>query len=363
VSKSHGIDTSKYTIVADETAKPRIQAGSKTLDAVTFLTQVMHLDYRTEAAPILKQCYAEQLAKVYSQPRHEPGQVIDQGIQREFSEHLKNRDAQFKTAHQAIDEQKRQAKAVIEKSEASEAVKAERQAALTTQVKSSKKALQAEHDKLNAEIYKDFLADKSPQSAKHLDELARVSLTPTDKARLAAIQIAQGITLGLGNTQTLPHQDVLRAGTSETSSERDISKKTENIGIGNPSEATNSKTANEAGPAPTPEERELRIQTTEPDLQSEVKNSKKMRIELIKALLDNNPTAKIEDVDTNSSSFYGKIVFVSRHGFIQSIGKNRFVIHDNQPPDNSNIGDNVTVRYKSGVYTAIVKVKKSPGLE
>lgn len=199
VSKSHGIDTSKCAIVTDEAGKQRIKLGEKTMDAANFLTHAVRLDYRTEVAPILKQCYAEQLAKAYSQPRREPGQVIDQTLQQEFSAHVKTRDAQFKTDRQAIDDQKRQAKAVIEKSEAPKAVKAEQQATLTKLIKSSKKELKTEYDKPNAEIYKDFLAGKATQSARHLDELARVSLTPADKTRLAAIQIAQGIVPGLSH--------------------------------------------------------------------------------------------------------------------------------------------------------------------
>lgn len=199
VSKSHGLDTSRCSIVIDEAGKQRIQVGDQAMDAAAFLTQALRLDYRTEAAPILTQCYAEQLAKAYSQPRREPGQLIDQTLQREFSEHLKNRSAQFKAARQAIDEQKRQAKAVIGQSGAPEAVQAVRQAALTQQVKSTKKELQTAHDQPNAAVYKEFLAAQAPTSARHLDELARVSLTPADQARLAAIQIAQGITPGLSH--------------------------------------------------------------------------------------------------------------------------------------------------------------------
>ena len=202
VSKSHGLDTSRCSIVIDGAGKQLIRVGDQTMDAATFLMKAMHLDYKTEAAPILKQCYSEQLAKAYSQPRREPGQVIDQTIQQEFAKHRKDRDAQFKATRQAIDERKRQAKAVIEKSEAPEDAKKKAQAALAKQVKSNKKELEAEHDKPQADLYKDFLAAKAPQSVKHLDELARVSLTPADKARLAAIQIAQGITPGLSHLTT-----------------------------------------------------------------------------------------------------------------------------------------------------------------
>lgn len=199
VSKSHGLDTSRCRIVTDQAGKQHIRVGGQAMDAAVFLTQIMRLDYRTEAAPILKQCYGEQLAKAYSQPRREPGQVIDQTLQREFSQHLKNREAQFKAARQAIDEKKRQAKAVIGHSRAPEAVQAERQAALSQQVKSTKKELQTAHDQPNAAVYKAFLAAQAPHSARHLAELARVTFTPADQARLAAIQMAQGITPGLSH--------------------------------------------------------------------------------------------------------------------------------------------------------------------
>lgn len=205
VSKSHGIDTSKCSIVTDEAGKQRIKLGEKTMDAANFLTHAVRLDYRTEAAPILKQCYSEQLANAYSQPRREPGQVIDQTLQQEFSAHVKNRDAQFKKDRQAIDEHKRQAKAVIEKSEAPEAVKAAQQAALKQEIKSSKNELDNEHDKKTPEIYKDFLAAKAPQSARHLDELARVTFTKADRNRLETIQIDMGITPGLAQ---LTHQQL-----------------------------------------------------------------------------------------------------------------------------------------------------------
>lgn len=199
VSKSHGIDTSKCSIVTDEAGNQRIKVGDKAMDATTFLTKAMHLDYQTEAAPILKQCYAEQLSKAYSQPRLEPGQVLDQSIQQEFAEHRKERAAQYKTDREALDEQKRGAKATIEQSDAPAAHKAKEQAALTKEIKATKKALKTEQDKPTEAIYKDFLAAKAAHSEKHLDELARVSISPADKARLDAIQIKQGIVPGLSH--------------------------------------------------------------------------------------------------------------------------------------------------------------------
>lgn len=200
VSKSHyQIDASQYSITTTATGQKLIQSGERTMSAATFLTKTLHLDYQKEAAPILKQCYAEQLAKAYSQPRREPGQAIDQGLKIEFADHLKTRTAELKKEGEAIDDKRREAKAAIDKSEAPKAEKDAAKAAADAHAKTKKQELQAKKDQRTAETYKDFLAAKAPQSSKHLDELARVSLTPADHERLRSIQIAAGITPGLSH--------------------------------------------------------------------------------------------------------------------------------------------------------------------
>lgn len=188
VSKSHGIDPSGYQVITDKDGKQFIQAeGGKAVDAANFLTKIMHLDYRTEAAPILRQCYAEQLAKAYTAPRHAPGQGIDQTIAREFAAHQVERTAQFKTDKEALDEAKRTKAADITKSTAPDADKTKAQAELAKATKADKKELKAEYDRPTAAVYKDFLAAKATESPKHLQELARVSTTPADKERLALV--------------------------------------------------------------------------------------------------------------------------------------------------------------------------------
>ena len=190
VSKSHGIDPTQYEVITDKDGKQLISLGAgKAVDTATFLTKTMHLNYRTEAVPILRQCYAEQLAKAYSEPRRVPGQAIDQTIAREFSAHQVERTAQYKIDKEALDEAKRTTKAVIEKSNAPEADKAKAQAELKKATKAGKNALTAEHDKLIAAVYMDFLAVKAPESPKHLQELARVCVTPADKKRLALVTV------------------------------------------------------------------------------------------------------------------------------------------------------------------------------
>ena len=198
VSKSHHqIDASKYSIVTNDAGQKLIQSGERTMSAATFLTKTLHLDYQKEAALILKQCYAEQLAKAYSIPRHAPGQGIDQTLKNEFADHRKTRDADLKKEAEAIDEKRREAKAAIDKSDAPKAAKDAAKAAIDEQTKAQKLELQAKKEQRTADTYKDFLAAKAPASARHLDELARVSFTPADHARMKSIQVAQGIVPGL----------------------------------------------------------------------------------------------------------------------------------------------------------------------
>lgn len=187
--KSHGIDPAKYPIVVDSAGFKGIQSGDKVLDVATFLTKTVRLDYTKEAAPILKQCYAEQLAKAYSRPQAPgPVHILDQGIQREFSTYLKARDAVYKKANLAIGSRKRDALALIDAPDAPTAGKSAARVALNVQVKVERTELKREHDKHVSEVYKDFLAGQAPHSVEHLDELVRVSYTPADHVRLEAIE-------------------------------------------------------------------------------------------------------------------------------------------------------------------------------
>ena len=204
VSKSHGIDPRHFKIVSDRDGQQRLQVGQAMMVPATFLTRVLHLDYTREAAPILKQCYAEQLANAYSQPRHEPGHVIDQSLQTEFAAYRQGREAHYKKEDAALDERKREARAMLDRSEVPKADKKLALDALTVSSLGAKQALKAEFVKPIAQSYKDFLSDQAPHSAKHLDELARVTFTTADRTRLAVIQIKLGIVPGLA--QLTPQQ-------------------------------------------------------------------------------------------------------------------------------------------------------------
>lgn len=205
LSKSHhGLDQKKYSITTDDAGKKWIQDGDKKMGAATFLVKSLHLDYKTEAAPILKQCYSEQLAKAYSVPRYADGKGIDQTLKHEFAAYRKTRTAEFKKQAEAIDENHRTWKAEIAKANFPEATKAGGAAIVDRAIAADHQALKAKENQPTAETYKEFLAEKAPQSARHLDELARVSYTPADHARLKSIQIAQGIVPGLA--QLTPEQ-------------------------------------------------------------------------------------------------------------------------------------------------------------
>ena len=194
-SKVYGLDPKAFEVVMDRAGKQMIQSTTGRLDAANFLTKVLHLDYKNEAAPILKQCYAEQLAGVYSEPRRAPRQTIDQSMQREFANYLKDRAKKYKVVKESIDQTKRTEIAAIDKSKTPEADKKQARAALDAAVKAEKAALTAEHNKPTDALYKDFLAERSIGSAKHLQELARVSATPADIERLASVRAKAGITV------------------------------------------------------------------------------------------------------------------------------------------------------------------------
>lgn len=201
LSKSHGLDPDACEIVTDDQGVQRISTyelatdenGGKivsdkagaSFDVVQFMTKQMHFDYKGEAAPILRQVYAEQLINDYSIPR---GQIIDQQLKLEFAVFLKSRDAAYKTAKEKLDAEKRTSKNKIENSSSTAEEKKKALADLTERIKSAKANLKKENNKPEAEVYKSFLAEHALTSERHLQELWRVSLTHSDKQALAKIE-------------------------------------------------------------------------------------------------------------------------------------------------------------------------------
>lgn len=193
VSKVYGADLEKYEIVQADNGTDLIQYEDKKYNVSSFLTKHMHLSYKDQAQPILKQCYTEQLQNVYSTSRYEAGQGINQQLVTEFTDHIKERANHLKVEKEKLDEEKRTAKADIDKSTLSTDEKKLAHKELSDRIAAAKANLKVESDKPTATIYKDFLADRAPASDVHLQELWHVATTPTDRERLAAIEAARAI--------------------------------------------------------------------------------------------------------------------------------------------------------------------------
>ncbi len=190
VSKTHGVDVAKYEVITDDSGKQRIQSGDTSRDVTSFLTKVLHLDYLKEAAPILKQCYAEQLENVYSVSRYDE-KGINQQIKNEFADYLKKREFVLKIEKEKLDEEKRTAKTEIDKSALTPEEKTLAHKELSDRIASDKVNLKIESEKPTAKIYKDFLVERAPDSELHMNELLRASITPDDRERIADIEASR----------------------------------------------------------------------------------------------------------------------------------------------------------------------------
>lgn len=191
VSKTYGADLSKFEIVQADNGTNLIRVGDeKNYNVSTFLTRHMHLNYQDQAAPILKQCYEEQLKDIYSFARYEPGQGVNQQLRNEFADYLKEHELSLKSQKDQLDDEKRTLKAEIVASALSPAEKKQAISELTARIAEVKDTLQS---KPMAESYKDFLAEKAVNSDVHLQEFWHVAVTDDDRQRIAAIEAARTI--------------------------------------------------------------------------------------------------------------------------------------------------------------------------
>lgn len=193
VSKVYGAELEKYEIVQADNGTNLIQYEDKKYNVSSFLTKHMHLSYKDQAQPILKQCYTEQLQNVYSTSRYEAGQGINQQLANEFTEHIKERAYLLKVEKEKLDEEKRTAKTEIDKSGLSTDEKKLAHKELSDRITAAKTNFKIESDKPTAQIYKDFLAERAPASDVHLQELWHVATTPADRERLATIEATRAI--------------------------------------------------------------------------------------------------------------------------------------------------------------------------
>lgn len=193
VSKVYGAELEKYEIVQADNGTNLIQYEDKKYNISSFLTKHIHLSYKDQAQPILKQCYAEQLENVYSTSCYESGHRINQEIRNEFTDHLKLRAYSLKLEKEGLDEEKRTGKTEIGKSALSPDEKKLAYKELSVRIATAKADLKIESDKPTAQIYKDFLDDRATTSDVHLQELWHVATTPADRERLSAIEASRAI--------------------------------------------------------------------------------------------------------------------------------------------------------------------------
>lgn len=221
VAKTHGVDLDKYGIVKNANGLDRIQCGKRLLNVSDFLTKEMNLDYKTEAAPAMRETYAAQLEAVYA-PQREPGKAItspmpahevSKPLWRDFQAYRAERAAEYKSAAEALTKELSTRKAVlahdaqVKKSHAQNSVEtfaakrteikeiraeaAEAVKVLSKEISDRRGELINTYKKQPAAEYKDFLAAGAVVSDKHLSELLRVSLSKTDQERTRQIEKAR----------------------------------------------------------------------------------------------------------------------------------------------------------------------------
>lgn len=211
VSKSHGVDVTKYEITLAKDGGDRIKAGTRSYSVSDFLTKELHLDYKSEAAQILKTAYAEQLARVYSTSLYARSQSPvprDRELQADFSAYRKEQLADYKTQAGTVDAAKIAARGAIsrslEQALATEKdlvpvrrsriaeIKRDSAFALKTEMaifKEAKADLADRYKKPATKMYADFIGLRAESgSQKALDEMRRMALTDTDRQRILEIQ-------------------------------------------------------------------------------------------------------------------------------------------------------------------------------
>lgn len=218
VAITHGVDLGKYGIVKNANGLDRIQCGSRQLNVSDFLTKEMHFDWKSEAAPAMRETYAAQLEAIYA-PQREPGKAIaspmpahevSKPLWCDFQAFRAERGTEYKAAVAALTKELATRKAVLAhdaqvkkshiqndvgtfaakrteikelRAESADAIKV-----LSKEINGRRGELMDIYKRQPAAEYKDFLAAGAVVSDKHLDELRRVSLSKSDQERIMHIE-------------------------------------------------------------------------------------------------------------------------------------------------------------------------------
>lgn len=213
VVKSHGVVAERYSITKDPEGRDRIQCGKQLLSVSDFLTKEMHLDFKAEALPIMKEAYARQNEGAYMALRDAGPQPIQRAtpspLWDKFTVYRAEQADANKQASAALKTEKAAARAAAKeaglvtkirikastkpaelraKLNAHQAAQRAASKALTAEFKAKQTALASQFKKPQPEQYKDFLETEGKAgNVVAVAEFRRISLTSTDRERLAAL--------------------------------------------------------------------------------------------------------------------------------------------------------------------------------
>ncbi len=191
LSKTHGIQPDLYPVVKADDGSDRIQVGNKVMDVAAFLTKKVGMSYNTEALPMMKECYSDQLKNVYSFKAPTNDLSADKALIAAYADFRKVREADYREAKAAIDAAARSSKEEVRITADNSQERTAGIKAISQEARELKATLKQDYEKPSAEVYKDFVARRAMQGIQDsLEELERRTVTEADKTRLATIQAA-----------------------------------------------------------------------------------------------------------------------------------------------------------------------------
>lgn len=193
VSRTHGVMPEKYEITKAKDGTDRIKCGTRNLSTSDFLTKEMNLPWK-EAAPILRDSYAEQLGREPRRERHAPKRDLwteyrndwkpkqqaaktdEWQVQRD-SEKTRRADIRddFYSQRSALQGNRKLTKAAKKATlSVARMEKVVKEAKLREAIKIERQALKEKYQKPAAEQYRDYLAEKVDHGSEDaLKELRR----------------------------------------------------------------------------------------------------------------------------------------------------------------------------------------------
>lgn len=199
VSMTHGVIPEKYEVTKAKDGTDRIKCGTRNLSTADFLTKEMNLPWK-EATPILRDSYAEQLAREPRRERHAPKRDLWNEYRSEWkpkqqvkkteqwqvqrdSEKTRRTDIRddFYSQRSALQDNRKLTKAAKKAAlSVARMEKVVKEAKLREAIKIERQALKEKYQKPAAEQYRDYLAEKVDHGSE--DALKELRLQRTERA-------------------------------------------------------------------------------------------------------------------------------------------------------------------------------------